>query len=160
MSASDTLPVDIISQDHHEIAALITAQFRALSWDEEKPADTETLTNAYLEKAQLFSSTRPAQAQSAIDFASRMTALRDNGRLDAFEEVGRGLHIWITGNIAVAMAGCEMHENRTTVTEDISAFLLVKNPDGWSIAAHAWDIVPSIAQAFAANALNAEPINT
>ncbi len=160
MSVSATPPVDILTQDHREISALITAQFRALCWDKETPPDTKTLTSAYLEKAQLFSSARPAQARSANDFASRMTALRDNGQLDVFEEVLRGLHIWIAGNIAVAMAGCEMHENRTTVTEDISAFLFLKNPDGWSIAAHAWDIVPSIAQAFAANALNAETINT
>lgn len=150
----------LIAQDRTEIAALIAGQFRALSWDENTPPDTLTLTRAYLKDAPLFASARPAQSQTAPEFAARMKDLHDNGRLTAFEEVGRGLHIWITGNVAVAMAGCEMHENRKDITEDVSAFLLVKNPSGWAIAAQAWDIVPSIAQAFAANALDANPINT
>ncbi len=143
--------------DREEIAALIARQFRALCWNEETPPDTAALTGAYLPEAQLFASARPARAQSAQDFAARMTGLRDNGHIPVFEEKGRGLHIWVAGNVAVAMAGCEMHENRTEVSEDISAFLLVRDPDGWAIAAQAWDILPSIAAAFTATGLEAEP---
>ncbi len=150
-------PVDRIAEDRAEISALVARQFRALWWDEETPPDTAALTSAYLAGAPLFASARPAVAQSAEDFAARMSSLRESGRIPAFEERGRGLHIWIAANVAVAMAGCEMHESRRDVTEDISTFLLVKNPDGWAIAAQAWDIVPSIAEAFAANALGAEP---
>ena len=84
-----------------------------------------------------------------------MAGLRADGRIMVFEEKGVGLHIWVAGKVAVAMAGCEMHENRTDVTEDISAFLLVKNPDGWAIAAQAWDILPSIIEAFSATGLDA-----
>ncbi|WP_291732052.1 hypothetical protein [Leisingera sp. F5] len=145
--------------DREEIAALIARQFRALYWDEETPPDAAALTGSCLPEAQLFASARPTQAQSAQDFAARMAGLRDSGRIPLFEEKGRGLHIWVVGNVAVAMAGCEMHENRTEVTEDISAFLLVRNPDGWAIASQAWDILPSITSAFAATGLGAEPFD-
>ncbi|WP_052261933.1 hypothetical protein [Leisingera sp. ANG-M1] len=145
--------------DREEIAALIARQFRALCWDEETPPNTAALTGAYLPEAQLFASARPARAQSAQDFAARMAGLRDSGHIPVFEEKGCGLHIWVAGSVAVAMAGCEMHENRTEVTEDISAFLLIRNPGGWAIAAQAWDILPSIASAFAATGLVAEPFD-
>ncbi|WP_019297959.1 MULTISPECIES: hypothetical protein [unclassified Leisingera] len=145
--------------DRKEIAALIARQFRALCWDEETPPDTSALTSAFLPNAQLFASARPARAQSARDFAARMAGLRDSGQIPVFEEKGRGLHIWVAGKVAIALAGCEMHENRTEVTEDISAFLLVRNPEGWVIAAQAWDILPSIAAAFSASGLEAEPFD-
>ncbi|WP_299951510.1 hypothetical protein [uncultured Ruegeria sp.] len=145
-----------IARDREEIAALIAAQFRALCWDEETPPDTQALAAAYLPEALLFASSRPASGQTAETFGNRMKALRDSGRISVFEEKGVGLHIWVTGNVAVAMAGCEMHENQNEVTEDVSAFLLVKNPPGWVIAAQAWDILPSIADAFAASGLDAE----
>lgn len=148
-----------VTADRAEIAGLVAQQFRALCWDEETPPDTAALTGSYLPEAQLFASARPARAQSAQDFATRMFALRDSGRIPVFEEKGRGLHIWVAGNVAVAMAGCEMHENRAEDTEDISAFLLVRNPDGWAIASQAWDILPSITAAFAATGLSADPFD-
>ncbi|MEE2811344.1 MAG: hypothetical protein VX412_11195 [Pseudomonadota bacterium] len=145
-----------VMQDRAEISKLIAAQFRALCWDEETAPDTQALAAAYLPGAQLVASARPAQAQTAETFGTRMKALRDSGKITVFEEKGVGLHIWVAGNVAVAMAGCEMHENRSEVTEDISAFLLVKNPSGWAIAAQAWDILPSISNAFAASGLTAD----
>ncbi|UWQ93832.1 nuclear transport factor 2 family protein (plasmid) [Rhodobacteraceae bacterium M382] len=148
---------DQIAQDRAEITALIQRQFAALCWDEHTSPDTQALISAYLPDASLFASARPATAQTAADFGERMVALRDSGALPVFSEKGRGLHIWITGAVAVALAGCEMHENRKTVTQDISAFLLVRNPQGWVIASQAWDMLPSIADAFAATGLNAEP---
>lgn len=145
-----------VSQDRDDIEKLIATQFRSLSWTEDTPPDTQALANAYLPGAQLFASARPARAQTAEEFGIRMRGLRESGRISVFEEKGVGLHIWVTGNVAVAMAGCEMHENRRDVTEDISAFLLVKNPDGWAIAAQAWDLLPSITDTFAANGLHAD----
>lgn len=145
-----------IARDRVEIAQLIKRQFRALCWDETSPPDLPALNAAYVEGAQLFASARPAKAQTAVAFGERMAGLRDDGTIPVFEEKGVGLHIWVAGNVAVAMAGCEMHENRSEITEDISAFLLVKNPDGWAIASQAWDILPSIAQAFAATGLSAD----
>ena len=152
-------PPPDLRQDRAEISQLIARQFRALCWDETTPADVEALTSAYLPDAQLYASARPANPQSAQQFADRMTNLRNTGTIPVFHETGRGLHIWIVGAIAVALAGCEMHENRTDVTEDISAFLLVRNPEGWVIAGQAWDILPSITAAFAANGLDDSPFD-
>ncbi|WP_298914104.1 hypothetical protein [uncultured Roseobacter sp.] len=149
-----------ISRDRDDIAKLIATQFRSLCWNEDTPPDTQALTGTYLQGAQLFASARPARGQTAEEFGRRMRALRESGRISVFEEKGVGLHIWVTGNVAVAMAGCEMHENQEDVTEDISAFLLVKNPDGWAIAAQAWDVLPSIADALAANGLDADRFDT
>lgn len=146
----------LVAQDRAEIAQLIKRQFRSLCWDETSPPDLMALNAAYVEGANLFASARPARGHSAQAFGERMAGLRDDGTIPVFEEKGVGLHIWVAGNVAVAMAGCEMHENRSEITEDISAFLLVKNPDGWAIASQAWDILPSITQAFAATGLSAE----
>lgn len=145
-----------VEQDRIEIAKLIQRQFRALSWDETAPPDLVTLNKAYVEDATLFASARPARSQTAKAFGERMAGLRADGRLPVFQEKGRGLHIWVVGNVAVALAGCEMHENRAEITEDISGFLLVKNPDGWAIASQAWDILPSITAAFAATGLTSD----
>ena len=145
-----------VTRDRDDIAKLIATQFRSLCWTEDTLSDTQALTDAYQQGAQLFASARPARAQTAEEFAKHMSALRQSGRISVFEEKGVGLHIWVTGNVAVAMAGCEMHENQKDVAEDISAFLLIKNPDGWAIAAQAWDILPSISDAFAANGLDAD----
>lgn len=148
-----------IETDRVEIAALITNQFRALCWDETAPPNTAVLTATYLPEAQLFASPRPAKPQTVEQFATRMAGMRDNGSVSVFQEKGRGLHIWIAGNVAVALAGCEMHENRSEVTEDISAFLLVRDPDGWAIASQAWDVLPSITATFAVNGLDDTPFD-
>lgn len=148
-----------IETDRAEIAGLIARQFRALCWDDVTPPDSAALTAAYLPAAQLYASTRPAKPLTSQQFADRMAGLRDSGALPVFQEKGRGLHIWIAGGVAVALAGCEMHENQSEVTEDISAFLLVRNPDGWAIASQAWDILPSITAAFAANGLDDTPFD-
>lgn len=154
MTKSETFETDRV-----EIAALIKSQFRALCWDETAPPDTQVLTASYLPDALLYASPRPAKSQTVEQFATRMAGLRDNGSMPVFQEKGRGLHIWIAGNVAVALSGCEMHENRTEVTEDISAFLLVRNPDGWAIAGQAWDVLPSITATFADNGLDDTPFD-
>lgn len=148
-----------LNADRAEIATLIAHQFRALCWDETTPPDTDALTAAYLPGALLYSSARPAKPQTAQAFADHMEGLRNCGALPVLHEKGCGLHIWIAGGVAVALAGCEMHENQSEVTEDISAFLLLRNPDGWTIAGQAWDILPSITAAFAANGLDDTPFD-
>ncbi len=144
-----------VAADKAEIAALIKRQFAALSWDENHPPKADALIADCLPDARFVASARPAKTQSPADFAARMTGLHDSGKIAAFEERGRGLHIWVTGTVAVALAGCEMHENRDLIIKDISAFLLVKNPEGWAILSQTWTILPSISNAFAALELDA-----
>lgn len=145
-----------VSADKAEIEALIKRQFAALTWHESHPPSTDTLVADCLPDARFAASARPAKTQSPADFAARMAGLHDDGRITTFEERGRGLHIWVTGTVAVALAGCEMHENQDQVTKDISAFMLVKNPEGWAILSQAWTILPSISDAFAALDLDAQ----
>lgn len=73
--------------------------------------------------------------------------------MDSFAETGVGCHVWVIGNMAVALAGCEMVEGDSTVTRDVSGYLLVKDEEGWRIAAQAWDLVDDIEAAFAAAGL-------
>ena len=45
----------------------------------------------------------------------------------------------IFGNVAVAVAGCEITENDTDVTRGVEMLMLVKGAGAWRIAAQAWD---------------------
>lgn len=65
--------------------------------------------------------------------------MREQGTLERFVEHMLGLEIRVFGHVAVALAGCEMHENERTVTRDVSAFLLLKDGGHWRIAAQGWD---------------------
>lgn len=142
-----------LEQDRIEIEDIISKQFKALCWTEDISPDFKSFTAAFIQSAHLFSSKRPAHPQSASEFARRMENLRDNHCLKNFSERGRGLQIFIVGNIAMAMAGCEMTENKDTVTKDISMFLLVKENKKWRIASQAWDIVEDIGKQFSMNNL-------
>jgi hypothetical protein len=46
----------------------------------------------------------------------------------------------VFGNIAVAFGACQMLENGTTGTRDVSAFLFVKDQGAWGIAGQVWDL--------------------
>ncbi len=49
------------------------------------------------------------------------------------------MEIMVFDNVAVVLAASEMLENGTETNHDVRGYLLVKDPDGWRIAAHAWD---------------------
>jgi hypothetical protein len=50
-----------------------------------------------------------------------------------------GHEIWVFGNIAVAIAVCQITENETQVTRGIEMMLLVKTEGRWQIISQAWD---------------------
>ena len=93
---------------------------------------------------------RPARACSAGAFADRLRRLRDNGVLDSFSPELAVCEVRAVGSVAVALAGCEMIQNGSEVTRQVAVFLLVKELEGWRIAAQAWDVVDDIAAAFEA----------
>ena len=66
--------------------------------------------------------------------------MRAEGRLASFRETLLSCTVQVFGNVAVAFAACEMLENDSTVTRDVSAIVLVRDPAGWRIAAQAWDM--------------------
>ena len=88
------------------------------------------------------------------DFAERLSYARIAGTLKTFSEKGVGCEVFVVGNVAVAVAGCEMTESATRTTRDVRVFLLVKNPDSWRIAAQAWHVVDDIPAAFEAAGLS------
>ena len=140
------------TEDEAAIHALIAAQFESIRWSPESNADWRDVHRGFAPGAQLWPARRPPAPQSALDFTSRLRRLREEG-LDSFTETGVGCHVWVIGNMAVALAGCEMVEGDANVTRDISGFLLVKHDGEWRIAAQAWDLVDDIEAAFAAAGL-------
>ncbi len=132
-----------MAADAADIAAIkevVGAQLRSLEWAPGKDADWATFRNGFLPGAMLFPAARPVQPQMVEHFVDRMNRLRANGTLGSFEETPLGCVVSVFGNVAVAMAGCEMLENGKTVTRDVSGFLLVRDGGCWRIAAQAWDM--------------------
>lgn len=130
--------------DDRAIRALIEAQFGALSWGRAQDPDFAGFVAAFRPDATLIPASRPAVPTTPAAFAQRMGALGE-GELADFQERAAGIIIRRAGHVAVALAGCEMRENLTSVTRDVSAFLLVKEDDEWRIAAQAWDVVADFA---------------
>jgi hypothetical protein len=122
------------------IKQVIGRQFRSLSWNREKDADWNGFANTFLPGASLFPAARPVQPRTVDQFVERMKRLRTEGKLGTFEETPLGCKVHVFGNVAVAFAACEMLENGSTVTRDVSATILVRDNDVWRIAAQAWDI--------------------
>lgn len=145
------------SAEEQEIRALIQAQFDAVDWEPGRDADWRRLYKGFVPGAQLWPARRPAAPQSALDFATRLQRLRDEGALESFSEKGVGCNVFVFGNVAIAAAGCEMTENEGAVTREVSVFLLVRDSDGWRIAAQARDIVDDIPAALTAAGLRLDP---
>lgn len=62
------------------------------------------------------------------------------GALQSFGERVLGTQIHVFGNIAVALAGCEITENGEKVTRGVEALLLVKDDSAWRVVAQNWDV--------------------
>jgi hypothetical protein len=122
------------------VKQVIERQFRSLCWNTEKDADWEAFANTFIPGASLFPGARPVKPQTVDQFMERMKRLRAEGKLRTFEETPLGCEARVFANVAVAFAACEMLENKSTVTRDVSATILVRNNDMWCIAAQAWDI--------------------
>jgi hypothetical protein len=126
--------------DTAAIRAVIAAQFASLAWSPGKPADWDAFRAGFFPDTTLIPAARPARRKSVEQFIARMQTLAADGTLTHFHETMLGVTIHVYGNVAVALAGCEMLENETTVTRDVGAFLFVKDGGHWRIAAMAWDL--------------------
>lgn len=104
-------------------------------------ADWTTFEAGFVSDAQLFPAARPVKALSVKSFRTRMESLRTDGTLASFQETSGPTKIWVIGQVAVAITGCEMIENEQIATQDVSVFLLVKNENTWKIAVQGWDVV-------------------
>lgn len=132
-----------IDDDKRAIEAVIARQLASLSWSPAAPADWAGFAADFHPNAALYPAARPAAGRSVASFVQRMRDLADT-ELRMFQEDLLGTEIHVFGNVAVAVAACEMTENGREINRNIEMMLLVKNdgdgPEGgWRIVAQAWD---------------------
>jgi ketosteroid isomerase-like protein len=124
--------------DVEAIQALIARQFGSLCWAPGKQAAWEVFTADFHPDASLYPAGRPAQCQTVPAFVARMQGLAAT-RLRSFEKAVLGTEVHVFGNVAVALAACEITENDTEVSRGVEALLLVKDEATWRIVSQAWD---------------------
>jgi hypothetical protein len=126
------------SDDHGAIEALIHRQFASLSWSAGKLADWEGFAADFFPEASLYPSARPAKRQTVQAFVKRIRQLAET-TLVSFEETVLGTEIRVFGNVAVAIAACEITESDVEVNRSVEALLLIKDEGTWRIVSQAWD---------------------
>lgn len=132
------MQTDPQADDVEAIEALIARQFASLTWRPGTSANWDAFTNDFLADAPLYPAARPVRRQTAPAFIERMQGLAGT-TLTTFRERVLGTEIRIFGNVATAVAGCEITENDTQVSLGVEMLLLVKTDGAWRIAAQAWD---------------------
>jgi hypothetical protein len=125
--------------DIEAIRAVISRQFKSLCWQPETSGDWEAFAADFFPGAALYPAARPAKPQSPRGFVERMQGLAGT-TLQTFNEAPLGIDVRVFGNVAVAIAGCEMTENNTTVNRGVEMMLLLKTEGRWMIVAQAWDV--------------------
>jgi hypothetical protein len=124
--------------DRRAIEAVIERQFGSLNWSPGRSADWQAFTADFFPDASLYPAARPVRHQTVEGFIERMKGLAGT-KLRTFEERVLGSEIHIFGNVAVALAGCEITENGAEVSRGVEAMLLVKDEGVWHIVSQAWD---------------------
>jgi ketosteroid isomerase-like protein len=124
--------------DVRAIEALIAQQFANLSWKPDTSAKWDLFAADFFPEASLYPAARPAQRQTVDAFIERMKGLAET-KLRTFKESVLGTEIRVFGNVAIAIAVCEMTENDTDVTRGVEMLLLIKNGETWQIVSQAWD---------------------
>ena len=126
------------SEDRRAIEALIRRQFASLGWSPGRSADWEAFAADFFPDASLYPAARPARRQTVDGFVERMKGLVGT-KLRSLKETVLGTDIHIFGNVAVALAACQITENDADVSRGVEALLLVKEEGTWRIVSQAWD---------------------
>jgi hypothetical protein len=129
---------DSQADDRRAIEAVIVRQFASLNWTPEAPADWRAFAADFAPGASLYPAARPAQRQTVGGFVERMQGLV-GAPLQSFHERVLGTEIRIFGNVALAVAACEVTENGTDISRSVEMLLLVKDEGQWQIVSQAWD---------------------
>ncbi len=124
--------------DVRAIEALIARQFGSLTWTPGASADWDAFAADFFPEASLYPAARPAQCQTVEAFVERMKGLVGT-KLRSFHEVVLGTEVRVFGNVAVALAACEMTENDGQVNRGVEMLLLIKDEGAWRIVSQAWD---------------------
>jgi hypothetical protein len=125
------------NHDRRAIEAIIERQFASLGWSPGRSADWQAFAADFFPDASLYPAARPARRQTVDAFVERMKGL--GAKLRSFRESMLGTEIHIFGNVAVALAGCEITENDAEVSRGVEALLLIKDEGTWRIVSQAWD---------------------
>jgi hypothetical protein len=126
------------NEDHEAIRGIIERQFGSLNWSPTTPANWSAFLGDFLPGASLYPAARPAKSQKPEEFVERMRGLATT-KLRSFQEASLGRQIRVFGNVAVAVAVCQITENETQVTRGIEMMLLVRTDGQWRIVSQAWD---------------------
>jgi len=132
------MQTDDQTDDIRAIQALVARQFASLNWAPGTEADWAGFVADFLPEAALYPAARPVKRQTVEGFVERMRGLAGT-RLRSFHETVLGTEIRVFGNVAVAVAACEMTENGAEVNRGVEMLLLVKDKGIWRIASQAWD---------------------
>jgi len=124
--------------DVRAIERLIARQFGSLTWTPETSANWDAFAADFFPEASLYPAARPAQCQTVEAFVERMKGLAGT-KLRSFHETVLGTEVRVFGNVAVALAACEMTENDGQVSRGVEMLLLLKNEGVWRIVSQAWD---------------------
>jgi ketosteroid isomerase-like protein len=124
--------------DVEAIQGLIARQFGSLCWAPGKQAAWEVFAADFHPDASLYPAGRPAQCQTVPAFVARMQGLAAT-RLRSFEKAVLGTEVHVFGNVAVALAACEITENDGDTNRGVEALLLIKDAGVWRIVSQAWD---------------------
>jgi hypothetical protein len=119
------------------IEAIVARQFASLNWQDNRGGDWSAFSEDFAEDASLYPAARPVRRQTVAGFVERMHGLAKS-TMRSFAERPLGSRILVYGNIAVALAGCEMTENDGRPARGVEALLLVKSGDRWEIVAQTW----------------------
>jgi len=132
------MQTDDRSEDVRAIEALIARQFASLNWAPGTSADWDAFAADFFPEASLYPAARPARRQTVEGFVERMKGLAET-KLRSFHEAVLGTEIRVFGNVAVAVAACEMTENGGQVNRGVEMLLLIKDEGAWRIVSQAWD---------------------
>ena len=124
--------------DVQAIKAVIARQFASLSWTPGTSADWNGFAADFFPEASLYPAARPAMRQTVEAFIARMKGL-EGTKMRSFEEAVLGTEIHVFGNVAAALAVCEITENGADVHRGVEMLLLIKNAGAWQIVSQAWD---------------------
>ena len=132
------MEADTHRDDVQAIETVIARQFASLSWMPGTPADWAGFAADFFPEASLYPAARQAKRQTVEAFIEWMKGLTGT-KLRSFAEAVLGTEIHVFGNVAVALAACEMTENDADVQRGVEMLLLIKNEGTWQIVSQAWD---------------------
>ena len=126
------------SEEIKVIEDIIVRQFASLTWTAGSGGNWDAFAGDFFAEAALYPAARPAKRQDVGAFIERMKGLQATS-LKSLRERLLGTDIRIFGNVATAVAACEITENDTTVNRGVEMLLLIKSEGQWRIVAQAWD---------------------